>query len=333
MSLGYLLRRVGMFLLVVWVAASINFVIPRLARGDPIQAQFAQLETLGIRTSGMDQVVAAYKKRLGLDRPMVEQYFSYLWNVARFDFGPSITYFPADIGRLIVQRLPWTIGLLTASTIIAFIVGNLLGALLGWPGSSRWVKWLVPVLMPLSAIPYYLLGLILIFTFAFTFKLFPLGGAYSTGAKIELAPDFTLDILYHSILPALSIVLSVTGFWMLGMRGMMVTNMGEDYMIMAEAKGLSPLRIFLRYAMRNAMLPQVTGLALTFGGIIAGSVLVEVIFDYPGMGWILWRAIRNTDYFLIQGIVFVLVVSVALAMLVLDLIYPFVDRRIVYVRR
>ena len=120
---------------------------------------------------------------------------------------------------------------------------------------------------------------------------------------------------------------------MLGMRGMMVTNMGEDFMIMAEAKGLSPLRIFLRYAMRNAMLPQVTGLALTFGGIIAGAVLVEVIFDYPGMGWILWRAIRNTDYFLIQGIVFVLVVSVALAMLVLDLIYPFVDRRIVYVRR
>ncbi len=332
MPLGYVLRRFGMFFLVVWVAASINFVIPRMARGDPIQAQFAQLETLGIRSSGMDQVVAAYRKRLGLDKPLIQQYVSYIWNVARFDFGPSITYFPAEVGRQIQLRLPWTLGLLTTSTILAFIIGNFLGALLGWPGTSGWVKWLTPILMPLSAIPYYLLGLILIFVFAFGLKIFPLGSAYSTGATIELTWRFALDVLRHGILPSLSIVLSVIGFWMLGMRGMMVTNMGEDYMIMAEAKGLSPMRIFFRYAMRNAMLPQVTGLALTFGGIIAGAVLVEVIFDYPGMGWILWFAIRNTDYFLIQGIVFVLVVTVALAMLILDLVYPLIDRRIVYGR-
>ena len=228
MSLGYLLRRVGMFLLVVWVAASINFVIPRMARGDPIQAQFAQLETLGIRNLGHGPGSSRVQEAARPGPPHGRAVL--LLSVERGAIStsdPRSRISPADIGRLIVQRLPWTIGLLTASTIIAFIVGNLLGALLGWPGSSRWVKWLVPILMPLSAIPYYLLGLILIFTFAFGLKLFPLGSAYSTGAKIELAPDFAFDVLYHSILPALSIVLSVTGFWMLGMRGMMVTNMGE----------------------------------------------------------------------------------------------------------
>jgi len=333
MPIGYLLRRVLIFLLVVWAAASVNFVIPRLARGDPIQAQFAQLESLGIRSEGMDKVVAAYRAKLGLDRPLWEQYLSYLQNSFTFHFGPSITYFPTDVGDQIVHRLPWTIGLLTVSVVLSFLVGNLLGALLGWPRSSSYVRWLVPILMPLSAIPYYLLGLILIFLLAFTIKAFPLGEAYTPGLTIGWSWEFVASVIYHAILPALSIVLSSIGFWMLGMRGMMVTNMGEDYMVFAEAKGLRPGRIFLHYAMRNAMLPQFTGLALAFGHIISGAVLVEVIFNYPGMGWILWNAIRNSDYFLIQGIVFVLVLSLAVAVLLVDLSYPLVDPRIGYGRK
>jgi len=145
--------------------------------------------------------------------------------------------------------------------------------------------------------------------------------------------EFVINVLYHAILPALSIILASVGFWMLGMRGMMVTNMGEDYMLLADAKGLKSTRIFFRYAMRNAMLPQFTGLALNFGQIVSGAVLVEVIFSYPGMGWILWNAIKNTDYFLIQGIVYVLVLSVALAMLLVDLTYPLIDPRIGYGKR
>jgi len=332
MPIGYFGRRILIFLLVVWAAASVNFIIPRMARGDPIQAQFAQLEALGIRSEGMDKVVAAYRAKLGLDRPLWQQYLAYLQNSVTFNFGPSITYFPADVGVQIAQRIPWTLGLLTVAIVLSFLVGNLLGALLGWPRSSRFVRWLVPILMPLSAIPYYLLGLILIFLFAFTIRAFPLGEAYTTGLTIQLSWEFVASVIYHAILPALSIVLASIGFWMLGMRGMMVTNMGEDYMILAEAKGLSQRRVFLHYAMRNAMLPQFTGLALTFGSIVSGAVLVEVIFSYPGMGWILWNAIRNTDYFLIQGIVFVLVLSVALAMLLIDLSYPLIDRRIAYGR-
>jgi peptide/nickel transport system permease protein len=173
----------------------------------------------------------------------------------------------------------------------------------------------------------------LIFLFAFTIKAFPLGEAYRTGLTIQLSWEFVISVAYHSILPALSIVLASVGFWMLGMRGMMVTNMGEDYMILAEAKGLRSRRVFLHYAMRNAMLPQFTGLAITFGHIVSGAVLVEVIFSYPGMGWILWNAIKNTDYFLIQGIVFVLVLSVALATLLVDLSYPLIDPRIAYGRK
>jgi peptide/nickel transport system permease protein len=311
----------------------VNFIIPRLARGDPIQAQFAQLEALGIRSEGMDKVVAAYRARLGLDRPMWQQYLSYLQNSATFNFGPSITYFPSMVGDQITRRLPWTIGLLTVAIVWSFLIGNLLGALLGWPRSARFVRWLVPVLMPLSAIPYYLLGLVLLFVLAFTFKLFPLGGAYASGLSIELTWEFVASVLYHAILPGLSIILASIGFWMLGMRGMMVTNMGEDYMVLAEAKGLAATRIFFRYAMRNAMLPQFTGLALNFGQIVSGAVLVEVIFGYPGMGWILWNAIKNTDYFLIQGIVYVLVLAVAVAMLLVDVTYPLIDPRIGYGRK
>jgi peptide/nickel transport system permease protein len=330
---GYLVKRVLIFFLVVWAAASVNFIIPRMARGDPIQAQFAQLEALGIRSEGMDKVVAAYRAKLGLDRPLWQQYFSYLENSATLNFGPSITYFPSTVSDQITRRIPWTIGLLAVAIVWSFLLGNLLGALLAWPKSSRFVRWLVPVLMPLSAIPYYLLGLILIFLLAFTVKLFPIGGAYRTGMSIELTWDFVTSVLYHAALPALSIILASIGFWMLGMRGMMVTNMGEDYMLFAEAKGLKSGRIFFRYAMRNAMLPQFTGLALNFGQIVSGAVLVEVIFGYPGMGWILWNAIKNTDYFLIQGIVYVLVLSVALAMLMVDLTYPLIDPRIGYGRK
>jgi peptide/nickel transport system permease protein len=317
----------------VWVAATVNFIIPRLARGDPVQAQFAQLEALGIRSQGMDKVVASYRAKLGLDRPLWQQYLSYLENSATFNFGPSITYFPSNVGDQIMSRMPWTIGLLTVAIVFSFLIGNVLGALLAWPRSTRFVRWLVPLLMPLSAIPYYLLGLMLIFVFAFTLKLFPLGGAYATGLNIDLSWTFVESVIYHSILPALSIILASIGFWMLGMRGMMVTNMGEDYMLLAEAKGLTSSRIFFRYGMRNAMLPQFTGLALTFGQIVSGAVLVEVIFGYPGMGWILWNAIKNTDYFLIQGIVFILILAVALAMLMIDLTYPLIDPRIGYSRK
>ena len=190
----------------------------------------------------------------------------------------------------------------------------------------------MPPLWALHAIPFFLLGLILIYLFAFWFPVLPMFGGYSAGAFPALTLPFVLDLVRHAILPALSIVLVATGGWALSMRGMMVTTQGEDYVIFAEAKGLRSLTIFLRYCVRNALLPQATGLALALGQIVSGAVLVEVIFGYPGIGTVLFQAIRENDHFLIQGIVFTVIVALGLATLILDAIYPLLDPRISYRR-
>jgi len=231
---------------------------------------------------------------------------------------------------VIAPAVPWTISLLGVSTLIAFSFGSLLGGLLAWPGAPRYLRFLLPPLFTFSAIPYYLLGLILIYLFAFKLKWFPLTGGSQILTMPSLTFGYLLELIYHSILPALSIVLSSIGFWSLSMRGMMITVEGEDYITLAEAKGLPSGRIFLWYAMRNALLPQTTALALSLGTVLSGSLLVEIMFNYPGIGSALFAAITGFDYFVIYGIVFLIVVAIALATLILDLIYPLLDPRIRY---
>lgn len=333
MPLSYVVQRLGVFLLVIWMAASVNFFIPRLAPVNPVRERLLQaLATGGVQLAAIEDVVKSYEARFGLDQPLWKQYFRYLWDLARFDLGVSITRFPTRVGDMILATLPWTIVLITVSTIIAFALGTILGALLAWQRSPKLVHFLTPPLLTLSAIPYYLLGLILIYLLAFTFRFFPLGGGYGFGLVPSWNLVFILDAARHSILPALSIVLSQAGFWALAMRGMMVTVQGDDYMTFAEAKGLNPRRIFLWYGMRNALLPQVTGLALALGHVVSGSVLVEVVFGYPGVGNLLYQAIRTFDYFIIYGIVFMVIVAIGLATLLLDLLYPILDPRITYRR-
>jgi peptide/nickel transport system permease protein len=301
--------------------------VPRLAPGDPTAAVLEQLMARGQQTAGAGDIVAAYRERFGLDDPILLQYWRYVSNTFRLDLGTSISYFPQTVTGSIVTALPWTLALLGVATAIAFALGSLLGALLAWPGSPKAVRALAPFLMVLSAIPYYLLALTVLYLLAIWTGVFPLGGAFS-----GTAPRFTLegivDLVYHAFLPALSIVLAGVGFWALGMRGAMIGVMGEDYLTLAEAKGLPPGRIFFGYAMRNALLPQVTSLAIALGTAASGSVLVEVAFNYPGIGYLLYNALRSSDYFLVQGIAFFLVLTVALAVLVLDLIYPLLDPRI-----
>jgi peptide/nickel transport system permease protein len=231
---------------------------------------------------------------------------------------------------MILNALPWTIILVGVATLITFAVGTVLGAFMAWPRVPGVVRVLGPPLLTLSAIPYYLLGLILIYLFAFVTKAFPLGGGYSVGLTQNWSLAFLLDALRHAILPALSIVLADMGGWALGMRGMMVTVQGEDFMTLAEAKGLNPNRVFLRYGVRNAILPQITSLALSLGRVVSGAVLVEVVFAYPGVGNLLYRAIRTFDYFAIYGVVFMVIVAIGLATLILDLLLPVLDPRITY---
>ncbi len=329
----YIVRRFGVFLLIVWLAATLNFFLPKLSGQDPVRTKLlAEASLGGYVHAGIEDMVKEYQQRFGLDRPLWRQYASYLREVSRGDLNYSIANYPRTVVSMIAEALPWTIGLLGTTTLFSFAIGTVLGALLAWPGAPRWMRYLMPPLWALHAIPFFLLGLLLMYAFAFHFQWLPIFGGYSAGANPALTLSFVLDVLRHAVLPALSIVLVSIGGWALAMRGMMVTTMGEDYVTFAEAKGLSSLTIFRAYCMRNAILPQTTGLALSLGQILSGAVLVEVIFGYPGIGDLLFQAIKENDFFLIQGIVLTVIVALGLAMFVLDVIYPLLDPRIFYRR-
>ncbi len=330
MSAGYVFRRIAVFLVIVWVAASLNFVILRLAPGDPVAGMLARMTQQGGSVAGSDEVIRSYRQTFGLDEPIAIQYVKFVTSFVRFDFGVSLSTYPTRVNAIIGAALPWTVGLLAISTLLAFGLGTILGALLAWRGTPAILRRTLPVLMIAAAVPYYLLAILLLAIFAFGLHLFPAAGTAAIGAREATGLARAVEVLRSSFLPALSLVLGGLGGWMLGMRGLMVGVLGSDYLLLAEAKGLSSRRILFRYAIRNAILPQITVLALALGSIVSGAVLVEVIFSYPGLGSTLYRAIQNADYPLIQGITFVLVVAVGVAILILDLVYPLLDPRIRY---
>lgn len=334
MTVGYLLRRLGVFLMIVWVAATINFIVPRLAPVNPIREKLLQAVSFGgVGRTEMEAVVRTYEERFGLNQPLWRQYVNYLYDILRLDFGVSIANFPSRVIDIILRALPWTIGLLLFATLIAFALGTLLGALIAWPRAPGFLRYIMGPLLTLSAIPFYLLGLILVYFLAFTFRIFPLSGGYSLGAIPNVSWAFFSDAMWHSILPALSIILASIGTWAIGMRGMLISGLEEDYITFAEAKGLRNREIFFRYALRNALLPQTTALALSLGFIVSGAVLVEVVFGYPGVGTVLYRAIQTFDYFVIYGVVMILILAIGLTTLIMDLLYPLLDPRITYQRR
>ncbi len=329
----YIVRRFGVFLLIIWLAATLNFFLPKLSGQDPVRTKLLEEASLGGYVhAGIEDMVKVYQQKFGLDKPLWQQYLNYVNDVAHGDLNYSISNYPNTVASMIRDALPWTVGLLGVTTVFSFAAGTLLGALLAWPGAPRWMQWIMPPLWAMHAIPFFLLGLVLMFLFAFQIQLLPIFGGYSAGANASLSWTFVLDVLRHAVLPALSIVLVSVGGWALAMRGMMVTTMGEDYVTFAEAKGLRSSTIFMRYCIRNAILPQTTGLALALGQILSGAVLVEVVFGYPGIGALLFQAIKENDFFLIQGIVFTVIVALGFATFVLDVIYPWLDPRISYRR-
>ena len=330
-TIRYLINRLLMFFIVILVAVTINFFVPRMAPGDPISAVLSKMESQGMRIVGGDKIVEAYRELFGLNGTLFDQYIRYVSNTFQFNLGYSISNFPSKIIDMILPSLPWTIGLLTVATIISFILGNFLGAFLAWEQGKQKIQFFtnfIPVVMIFGAIPFYLMGMGLMFIFAYTLQMFPVRGSMSIGAELNFNLSTILDIIYHGTLPAFSIILSGIGHWALGMRGMMISTIGEDYLYLAEAKGIKERNIFWQYATRNAVLPQVTALIMSIGTIVSGSVLVEIIFSYPGLGWLMYQAIGNSDYPLIQGTTFMLVLAVALSVLILDLIYPLLDPRI-----
>lgn len=333
LSWDYVAKRLVVFFIVMWGAASINFLIPRLAPGDPIESMLMRMTQQGMMMEGRQGIVEFYRKKFGLDDPWYVQYLKYLRNMARLDMGYSLSYYPAPVIDIIRRGLPWTIGLLSVATFFAFTLGTTAGAMMGWRGIPKWLRNILPLTTIFASIPSYLFALVLLYIFVYGLKWFPPGGAYGLTAVPGLNWPFIKDVIYHATLPAMAVIVVSAGGWALSMRGMMISIHGDDYIILAQAKGLSKSRIFWRYAVRNAMLPQFTALAMSLGGIVGGSALVENWFSYPGLGWLLGTAVGNSDFTLIQGITFIMVLSTALSVLVIDLIYPRLDPRITYKRR
>lgn len=333
MPIDYLVKRTWQLLLIVFIAVTINFLIPRAIPGDPIEAALqARIQMTGSVDVNVQEVAALYRAKFGLDKPLWQQYLNYWRDIFRMDLGVSLMDFPQPVMQKVRSAVPWTLGLLGLSTAMAFTLGTVLGALVAWPRAPRFLQYLVPPFMLLSAIPFFLLGIIMIAIFAVEMRVFPPGGGFSAIRILRFDLGSIIDILYHAMLPSLSLVLGGIGAWALGMRAMMISVLGEDYITFAEAKGLPARRVFLWYGVRNAMLPQITHLAVALGSILSGAVLVEAMFSYPGLGGVLFNAIAGKDYFVIQGIVLMLILSLAFSLFILDLIYPLVDPRIRYKR-
>jgi peptide/nickel transport system permease protein len=334
MSVRYLIRRLLLLLSVLFTAATINFLIPRLSPRDPIKERLEQAAMQGGRQqTGLQQMADAYTKQFGLDQPLWKQWLQAMGKVVKWDYGYSISQFPRTVNEVIAAALPYTILLGVAAISIAFIVGTLLGAALGWPRSPGFLRFFVPLTMLTSTVPAFVLGFLLIYVFAYRMQVLPLAGAYSRDVTPGWNLPFILDILEHAILPATALILFQLGAQALQMRGLMVMITGEDYITFADAKGLRPFRIFSRYAMRNALLPQITGLVMSLGLFIFSTITVETLFVYPGLGNLINSSIQVLDYNLLYGITMVLVVAVCIATLIVDLLYPVLDPRIRYEER
>ncbi|MEX1019130.1 MAG: ABC transporter permease [Litorilinea sp.] len=320
-----------MFFFVVLIAATINFMIPRFAPGNPIGAITSRVQQASAGIEGGEAMFEAYREMFGLNDPMHVQYFNYLWNIANLELGYSLSAFPAGVWEVIRPAIPWTIGLITVSVLITFLLGVAAGAFMAWRGTPTAVKIFIPISMVFAVLPYYLLALLLLYALAFSTGVFPMGGAYNSRFIPGFNLEFAISVARHAVLPALSIILSSLGLWALSMRALMVNTIGEDYMLLADAKGLKNRRILWWYAVRNAIPPQLTNLAITLGHVVSGSILVEIIFAYPGLGYLLYMSITNSDYTVIQGITLMLGITVGLAVLLIDLIYPRLDPRVTYV--
>jgi peptide/nickel transport system permease protein len=301
-----------------------------LVPGNPLGAIFVNLASVGGRL-GAPELIEEYQRRFGLDKSLWEQYTSFLRELVQGNLGYSISTFPSLVADLLRSALPWTIGLLTLTTIISWGLGSLIGAVVGWQGEkSPWSQALVPVALVFYTTPYYILAVILLYLFAFHWRVFPMASAYSLGMRPSFTLSFVLDVIWHAAFPALSIILVSLGWWFLSMRSLITGLKGEDYIMNAEAMGLKERRILWRYAFRNALLPQATGLAISMGHIVGGALVTEVIFAYPGIGWLIFNAIKSLDFPVIQGGILLIILSVALANFAIDIIYPWIDPRIRY---
>jgi peptide/nickel transport system permease protein len=318
-----ILRKAAFYLLTAWAAISLNFVIPRIMPGNPADNLINQFHG-----KLSPQAVHALRVLFGQSgQNLWQQYIGYWHSIFTGDFGISYAYYPSSVSSVLGQSMFWTLILVTVSTVLGFVLGTALGMLAGWKRGSWLDSTLVPVTTFLSSIPYFWFAIIVVYLFAITLKWFPLSGGYAVDQTIGLNAGFIESAVNYAILPAATITAASVGGWLIGMRNMMVTTLSEDYVRLAEAKGLPKRRVMYSYAARNAMLPSLSGFAMSLGFVVGGSIVTEVVFNYPGIGSVLFKAAQAADYPLMSAIFLLITVLVLLANLAADIAYVFLDPR------
>jgi peptide/nickel transport system permease protein len=322
----YVLRRLGFFVLTLWAALTINFFIPRLMPGNPLQALQARSRTR-LSPQALEQMLTAFGYKP--HQNIVTQYFEYLGHMFTGNWGVSIgSNLGEPVGKIVSEALPWTLGLVGIATIIAFLLGSLVGVVAGWRRGGALDSILPSVFVVTSALPYFWVGLLLILVFSvWTNGFLPSDFNYDSDLQPGLNATFVSSVLQHAILPGLTIVITAVGGWVLTMRNNMITTLAEDYVRMGRAKGLSSRKVMYQYAARNAFLPNLSGFAMSLGFVISGAILVEYVFNYPGLGYLLYNAVANTDYPLMQVLFMLFTLAVLVSVLLCDFATAWLDPR------
>jgi peptide/nickel transport system permease protein len=320
----FILRRIGFYAVAAWVSITLNFLLPRLMPGDPASVIFGRAQ--GRMTP---EALEAMKRAYGLsDDPIYIQYLNYIKSVFTLDFGTSFVYFPAPVTEVIGTGLRWTLLLGLASVILSFLIGSIIGVFGAWKRGGLLDSVMPPLLLFIGSFPYFWLATIALFFLSFKWDIFPIRHAYEAGLEPGWDFEFVRSVLFHLVLPAATVLLVSIGGWVLGMRNAMISTLAEDYVTMAEAKGLSERRVMFRYAARNALLPNVTAFGMALGFVLSGALLTEVVFSYPGLGYQLLNSVRGLDYPLMQGLFLMITFAVLGANLLVDLLYVRLDPRV-----
>jgi peptide/nickel transport system permease protein len=329
--LGYYARKLFFYVFTIWGAFTITFFLFHSLPTNPVDSWIASLATQYAATSDVGQeMLDHYREMFGLTGTIWQQYTRWIYNVlVKQELGPSFVNFPDPVEQLILKRIPWTLGLLSVSILTAWVLGLLVGGVAGWFRDSIISEALTNLSIALSRVPPYLIAVFLVLFLGYQWKILPTRGAFDPGLYVKgWNWGFIKSVIQHSILPALAIVtVSVSG-WILSTRSLVVSILGEDFLLYADAKGLKPQNILVRYALRNTMLPQATGLALTLGSMMSGQLLIEIMFVYPGLGELTSLALTLFDFNTLQGIILISIFTVMTASLVVDLVLPFIDPRI-----
>lgn len=320
----YLVRRIGFLLVALWAAITLNFFIPRLMPGNPAIAMMAKFHG-HLNPASLHAIEVAFG--IHTHENIFVAYLQYIGNTLQGNFGTSLSNFPNSVTSVISKALPWTLGLVGITTILGFIIGTAVGAIAAWRRGGVLDSVLPPVFIVVSAFPYFWIGLMAIWLFAITLNWLPFLGGYTETVTPTFSFSFILDVLNHAVLPAFTILITSIGGWILTMRNNMITVVAEDYVKMARAKGLRPRRILWQYAGRNALLPNLTGFAMSLGFVISGAILVEYVFNYPGVGFMLLQAVENEDYPLMQALFLLITVAVLVAIFISDIATAVLDPR------